>query len=307
MDMVRSSIDQKGGHIDIVSEINNGTTFSISIPYPRSILIITSLLVQVANNKYIIPSEDVLDVSILEGATQELSNILFRVGELAEQAANGVYSDAQREELGQPDLVIRHRVVTSAGRFPALMHGETDLHCGPASATLRRRETLDFSILYFVDGAALAARPGGYETVFETGRGDFGVLEGTTTVAIAEDLRTRNDIEGELRKFPSHRRGLAALAKGEIDMYVGDQSILLFQIEALGLADEIAVREDILSFEPYALVMRRGEDRLRLAVDRALSSLYDDGSIYQMIRQELGDYPLSPEARAVYQIVGLPQ
>jgi len=52
--------------------------------------------------------------------------------------------------------------------------------------------------------------------------------------------------------------------------------------------------------------MKRGETNLRLAVDRALSSIYDQGLVYKMILDELGNYPLPPETRALYQIVGLP-
>ncbi len=40
-------------------------------------------------------------INILEGATNELSNILIRVKELAEQSANGVYSNKQRQELSK--------------------------------------------------------------------------------------------------------------------------------------------------------------------------------------------------------------
>ena len=53
--------------------------------------------------------------------------------------------------------------------------------------------------------------------------------------------------------------------------------------------------------------MKRGEHRLRLAVDRALSRIYESGLIYQMILQELGDYPLSTEAKTLYLVVGLPE
>lgn len=209
--------------------------------------------------------------------------------------------------LGLSSLEVIHEVVTSAGRFEALASGQTDLHCGPASATLTRRNTLDFSLLFYVDGAAVAARPGGYAHIFDSRVGDVGVLDGTTTVEIAKDLIVRNKLEGELRRFASHRLGLEALAAGEIQLYLGDQAILLFQIEALGLEDAVLVNEEVLSFEPYALVMRRGESALRLAVDKALSRIYYDGRIFDMIQETLGDYPISPEVRAVYEVVGLPE
>lgn len=194
------------------------------------------------------------------------------------------------------------------GRFPALINGDTDIHCGPASATLSRRESLDFSLIYFVDGAAAAVRPeGDFSTIFETDGGTFGVLAGTTTDGVVKDLIQRNNLNVEIKGFDSHGAGLSELAVGEIDVYFGDQAILFFQIESQDLIGKVNVIEDVLSFEPYALVMKRGEHRLRLAVDRALSRIYDSGLIYQMILQELGDYPLSTEAKTLYLVVGLPE
>ncbi|MEM9140014.1 MAG: transporter substrate-binding domain-containing protein, partial [Pseudomonadota bacterium] len=166
--------------------------------------------------------------------------------------------------------------------------------------------TLDFSIFYFVDGAAAAIRPGTYETVFDDRRGKFGYVNGTTTEAVVRDLVVRNGIDATLVAFASHKEGLGALASSEIDVYFGDQAILLFQISELGLGEQIAVMEEIFSFEPYALALKRGETALRLVVDRALSAIYDQGIIYKLILDELGDYPLPPETRALYQIVGLP-
>ena len=209
-------------------------------------------------------------------------------------------------QMGLDRLDIEYVTVSAQERFPALIEGRTDLHCGPASATLKRRETLDFSLTYFVDGAAAAVRPGTFETVFQARSGTFGVLAGTTTRGVVEDLIRRNDLDVRIVEFPSHVRGLEALADENVDLYFGDQAILLFQIDAQALSDYLVVMEEVFSFEPYALVMRRRESEMRLAVDRALSQIFDEGEIYVMISEELGDFPLPPETRALYQIVGLP-
>ena len=46
---------------------------------------------------------------------------------------------------------------------------------------------------------------------------------------------------------------------------------------------------------------------MRLAVDRALSETFGNGLIYNLILNELGDYRISSQVEAVYQIVGLPE
>lgn len=142
--------------------------------------------------------------------------------------------------------------------------------------------------------------------VFDKKSGRFGFVAGTTTAAVVDDLVARNALDVTQTAFPSHVAGLKALAANKVDVYFGDQAILLFQIAEQGFEDDLVVMEDIFSFEPYALAMKRGESDLRLAVDRALSAIYDQGLIYKMILDELGNYPLPPETRALYQIVGLP-
>ena len=110
-----------------------------------------------------------------------------------------------------------------------------------------------------------------------------------------------------MRAYPTHSQGLTAVTGGEIDAYFGDSAIPRFQIRRLGLDDRAELMGETFSFEPYALVMKRGETRLRLAVDRALSEIYDNGMIYNLILNELGDFKVSNQARAVYGIVGLPE
>ena len=67
MDMVKSSIEKAGGEIRVDSELGRGTTITLKIPYPKSVLIINSVLVSAANGHYLIRSDDVVEVVCLEG------------------------------------------------------------------------------------------------------------------------------------------------------------------------------------------------------------------------------------------------
>ena len=82
------------------------------------------------------------------------------------------------DQLDLPRLDVEWVEVNAHSRFEALLENRTDLHCGPASATLTRRKTLDFSILYFVDGADVVIRPGAYQTIFDINGDTVGVLGG---------------------------------------------------------------------------------------------------------------------------------
>jgi len=59
MDMVKSSIEEVGGKIELDSEIGVGTTVRLIVPIPKSVTIINALLVKVAGQIYSIPQDSI--------------------------------------------------------------------------------------------------------------------------------------------------------------------------------------------------------------------------------------------------------
>ena len=65
------------------------------------------------------------------------------------------------DQLQLASLNVVYVPVTAADRFEAIRQQKADLLCEPTSATLSRREIVDFSIPTFVDGASLMIRADG--------------------------------------------------------------------------------------------------------------------------------------------------
>ena len=63
------------------------------------------------------------------------------------------------------------------------------------------------------------------------------------------------------------------------------------------------ITSDVFSFEPYALMLRRGDTDFRLVVDRAIASLYRNARIRRIYHDWFGrsGEPLSPIVEAVYE------
>ena len=66
MDMVKSSVEAVGGQIDIHSQVGKGTTFTLRLPKPKSVLIINSLLIECANRLFAIPQDSILHILRIE-------------------------------------------------------------------------------------------------------------------------------------------------------------------------------------------------------------------------------------------------
>jgi two-component system, chemotaxis family, sensor kinase CheA len=63
MDMVKNSIEQINGKISLRSKVGEGTTFTFKIPIPKSVLIISSLSFKVGKTRFMIPLDDVKEVT----------------------------------------------------------------------------------------------------------------------------------------------------------------------------------------------------------------------------------------------------
>lgn len=213
--------------------------------------------------------------------------------------------------------------VTAEDRFGKLAAGEIDVLCGATTATLTRRETMSFSIPIFATGvSAVVAKvapellqeilvKGGpaamsHAAITEAFKGrKLGVRAGTTAEAWMNEGPLPK-IEGvTVVPVDDHAAGIAAVAAGEMDAYFGDKAILIAQRLASDKAEELLISRNSFTSEPYALALPRGDEELRLVIDRALSHIYRSGAIYQIFAKHFGKP--GPEVVLFYSVVALPE
>lgn len=211
------------------------------------------------------------------------------------------------EQLNLPSLTVAYVPVTATDRFEAITQQRADLLCEPTSATLSRREQVDFSIPTFLDGASLMVRTDGPKNLRDLTGGKIGVLAGTTTEESLRNSLKDAGITGDIIAAKTHGDGLAMLDEGKISAYFGDRSILLFLIKESKAPEKLRLADDYLSVEPYALALPRGDSDFRLAVDRALSHIYRSGEIASIFERSFGGKAEPSQIlRTLYVISGLP-
>ena len=192
------------------------------------------------------------------------------------------------EQRNLSELKVVFVPVTAADRFEAITQQKADLLCEPTTATLSRREQVDFSIPTFLDGASLMVRADGPKSLRDLAGKKIGVLAGTTTEEALRNTLKEAGISGDVVAAKTHGEGLAMLDDGKISAYFGDRSILLFLIKDSKAPEKLRLADDYLSVEPYALALPRGDSDFRLAVDRALSHIYRSGEIVSIFERTFG-------------------
>lgn len=91
MDMVRSSVEAVGGRIDIDSKPGLGSTFTLRLPIPKSVLIINSLLVKSGDFCFAIPQDSIIRILRFE-KTEYLSLIQYAATGPVLRCDNTIYS-----------------------------------------------------------------------------------------------------------------------------------------------------------------------------------------------------------------------
>ena len=192
-------------------------------------------------------------------------------------------------QLGVKELKVRWVPVTVQNRFEAVAKGQADLECGASSVTLGRMREVDFSSFTFVDGtgilvkASLAAKGLG-----DLGGRKIGVIGGSSNEkALAEALKARV-VNATVVPVKTRDDGLAQLEAGTIDAFASDRVLLIGLAGKAKDPKSLALLTDALSFEPYAIVLPRGDWQMRLAVNTALAQIYRSGAIGEIFGRWFG-------------------
>jgi len=213
---------------------------------------------------------------------------------------------ATRDQLGLEKIdIVFTPLPTMEERLNAVEKGKVDIECGTTTVTLSRRERVDFSLMTFITGSAvLSLQSAPIDRVDDLDRAKIAVLGGTTTEDVLRRIMEINEFKIKLKLITSHTEGMELLNSGKVAGYASDRSMLIGQVfRNADASKEYAMTRGALSFEPYALMLPRGDTDFRLVADKALASLYRGAGIRRLYHKWFGRYgePLSPIVEAMYE------
>jgi polar amino acid transport system substrate-binding protein/glutamate/aspartate transport system substrate-binding protein len=212
-----------------------------------------------------------------------------------------------KHDLKMDNLEAELVIVTAADRFDAVADGKIDLLCEATSATLSRREKVDFSLPTYIDGASVLERPDGPATFKELAGHKIGVLTGTTTQEALGEVLKKEGISAEVIAVDTHDEGLDQLKTKKIDAYFADRTILQFMLFGDSDLAGYKLADSYFTYEPYAIALPLGDSAYRLAVDRALSRIYRSSAIEKIFQATFQGGKPSDALRYLYLITPMPE
>jgi ABC-type amino acid transport substrate-binding protein len=204
--------------------------------------------------------------------------------DLCERVVNSI-----GRSIGEPALKINWIPGTAAERVQLVASGKADMDCANTTMTQTRLKDVDFSSLIFIDGGGFVVKSDSPINRFTDLNGKkVAVIKGTTTQQRLDTAMKQRLVTAQVTTINDGAEGIALLASGAVDAYAGDKIKLIGLVAQAKNPDGYAMLNEDLSFEPYALVLPRGDSAFRLEVNKALTQIYIGGDIDGIFAKWLG-------------------
>jgi len=213
---------------------------------------------------------------------------------------------ALEKKLGKPVKVERKESAPPT-RIPLLSSNAVDLIAETMTDTRTRRESVDFSLTFFVTGAQFIVKKGSkIRSIKDIDGKRVAAQQGSTNARIIREKAPR----AQLREFPDQPAAFQALIQGQVEAYTND-GIQLAGLKAKATNPALwEIVGEFYSYEPYGMAMRKNDSDFRGVVNAALMEGIENGKYFELNDKWFGPkgelpYPMSAAVRTfmIYQVV----
>jgi len=220
----------------------------------------------------------------------------------------GEIVQALRDSQNMPDLGIKYVTVSAESRFDDLTAGRIDLLCEGTTITTQRMQKYEFTLETWISGVGLMTRSDlNIGNIKDLEGRRVGVVGSTATEGLVRATLQRLLIGADIITFANHNTATRALLDKKIDAYFGDRDTLAVMRRQSQDPGQLKITEESLSLEPYAMAIRRGDDRLRLVANLTLARLYRTGKVQEILNTYFPGAEISPLLKAMYILQSIPE
>jgi ABC-type amino acid transport substrate-binding protein len=193
------------------------------------------------------------------------------------------------QQLKVQPLTVKWVPVNVQNRLDVVRKGQADLECGTTTATLSRMEQVDFSNPVWVDVTGVIVRKSiGAKALGGLAGKSIAVVGGTPNQRALEDALKKGLVNAKVVPAKTYDEATALLDDGKVDALAAGKTMLMGMGSRIKDASSYDLLNEDIGYIPYAVVLPLGANALRVAVNRALSQIYDSDAIGEIFRGAFG-------------------
>ena len=191
--------------------------------------------------------------------------------------------DAVKARLKLPALKVQHQAVTSQNRIPLVANGTVDLECGSTTNNEARQKQVAFAPTTFVTNVRMAVKKSsGIKSLDQLGRKPVATTTGTTSVQLMRAHEKGKGVDFKEVYGKDHADSFLMLETDRAVAFVMDDNLLAGLIATSKAPNNYAIVGEVLSIEPIAIMLRRGDPEFKKLVDDTVKSLMKSGEINKL-------------------------
>lgn len=217
--------------------------------------------------------------------------------------------------IWQRGLRIRYIKVVPDARIRMVTSGEIDLECGSTTATEERARSVAFSPVFFLAGTKLmVAADSGIASVRDLAGKTVVASAGTTNAEVMLGLSRRTPAF-TLTQAPDLPAAYGMLAANRAAAFASDDILLAGMLATRPDGARFRVVGDYLSYEPYALIIRKDDGAMaglvansfqRMAREGYLKAAYNRWFTGKLPNGQNLNLPMSTHLAEMYRALGEP-
>ena len=178
---------------------------------------------------------------------------------------------------------INYQVITSQNRVPLVQNGTIDFECGSTTNNLARQKDVDFANTTYVEEVRILTKVNsGIHGIADLNGKTVATTTGTTSVQTLRKNKRAQGIDFKEINGKDHADSFLLLESDRADAFVMDGSILAANASKSKNPKDYKIVGEVLSVEPIACMLPKGDAKLKKAVDASIARQIKDGSLAKL-------------------------
>lgn len=222
-----------------------------------------------------------------------------------------------KKELGLAQLAVKYNPVTPQTRIPLISNGTIDIECGSTTNTLTRQKQVGFAPVTYITGTKLLVKKSSKVRSYKDLKNKTVVVtQGTTNERVIKALSDKANLNIKFLNAKDHGESFLTVESGRAVAFSMDD-ILLYGLIAKAKNPKVyEVVGDYLSYDPYGMMYRKGDEDFGLVIRRAIAKLMSSGDLNKLYNKwfieklpsgETMGVPMSPLLKAAIALQALPE